>query len=580
MVKLWKALHYYYALHRTYCDLSGRNNFYTSNCMMKKPFFVPRKYTNTLNAKSRLLREYTGDESFTYDLTCVQRVFVLFEQPDSCHLGSAISILTGLIILLNTFFFIISTCPSYQVTPSICRRPVCNDNPYLCPGRMVCPPETNTLFQQIQAACVIAFAVKFFLRVITCWSATPRLANLTTSSVATMPKYMLVARYLLKWDTIIDICAIAPFFVLLVQYNRIYVDENSGFVRILWLPRLLATLSGSSSTKAVCDVFYKTVVMSTQTLFFTFFFITIGTVIFASIMYNLEGGTFRVTPLYPEGAYVRELSVLNVNGGRSLFTSIPVSMYFTVVTTTSLGYGDISPCTGGGLVIACLLCLLGVVVLALPIAVIGGNFANLHESYLNETSQKLLLRPATLLRRREVEHLNASEVAEHHESKCRNLSSAVKIFRDKASSQADKIVQVNVLLNIIIERSRRLRLAKVMAKINMKPRNTLLHRSKLPASQEQIMKWRASPNLSRSGSTVNLGCSSSRSEFTAVLPTLQLLPIQSRASLYMKKMCHALNLDGPIMVPRIYTHRADHDLYFPEVCLSFCLLFVDIIRIR
>jgi hypothetical protein len=536
------------------------------------------KYTNTINAKSRLLREYTGDESFTYDLTCVQRIFVLFEQPDSCHLASAISILTGMIILLNTFFFVIATCPSYQVTPSTCMRPVCNNDPFLCPGRMVCPPETNALFQHIQAACVIAFAAKFCLRILTCWSATPRLANLTTCSLATMPKYMLVARYLLKWDTMIDICAIVPFFVLLIQYNRIFVDENSGFVRVLWLPRLLTSLSGSKATKAVCEVFYKTLVMSTQTLFFTFLFITIGTVIFASIMFNLEGGYFRVTPDYPQGAYVREMSILGVDGDRSLFTSIPVSMYFTVVTTTSLGYGDIYPCTGGGLVIACLLCLLGVVVLALPIAVIGGNFANLHESYLTETSQKLLYRPAALLRRQEVEHLNASEVALHHNSKCRNLSSDIQILRNKASSQAEKIVKVNVLLSAIIERSRRLRLAKIMSQINMKHRSSLLHRSKQPASQEQAMKWQANPKLSRSGSTVNLGSNSSwSSEFSTSPPKLELLPIQSDTWRSFTKMCHVLNLDGPIMVPRIYTHRAEHDLYFPEVCLCVTFLFVKVI---
>jgi Ion channel len=230
-------------------------------------------------------------------------------------------------------------------------------------------------------------------------------------------------------------------------------------------------------------------------------------------------------------------------------------MYFTVVTTTSLGYGDIYPRTGGGLVIACPLCLLGVVVLALPIAVIGGNFSNLYESYLAETSRKLLYRPAALLRRKEVEHLNASEVALSHEAKCRNLTSTIQIFRDESSSQSEKIVKVNILLSVIIERSRRLRLAKIMSQINMKHWSSLLHRSKQPASPEQAMKWRANPKLSRSGSTVNLGSNSSwSSDFSTSPPKLELLPIQSDTWRYLTKICYALNSDGPLMVPRIYAH--------------------------
>jgi hypothetical protein len=45
----------------------------------------------------------------------------------------------------------------------------------------------------------------------------------------------------------------------------------------------------------------------------------------------------------------------------------------------------------------------------------------------------------------------------------------------------------------------------------------------------------------------------------------------------LRKMCHVLNLDGPIMVPRIYTHRAEHDLYFPEVCLCATFLFIKVV---
>ena len=70
--------------------------------MTKKPFYVPTVFIHGIAEETRLVENYTGDETKEYVLSPVQKVFVLFEHPESCHLGTIIAILTGSVIVLNT----------------------------------------------------------------------------------------------------------------------------------------------------------------------------------------------------------------------------------------------------------------------------------------------------------------------------------------------------------------------------------------------------------------------------------------------------------------------------------------------
>ena len=50
-----------------------------------------------------------------------------------------------------------------------------------------------------------------------------------------------------------------------------------------------------------------------------------------------------------------------------------------MVTMTTVGYGDMTPTTIPGYFAAIIVMILGLVITALPIVVIGGNFAVVHE---------------------------------------------------------------------------------------------------------------------------------------------------------------------------------------------------------
>lgn len=62
-----------------------------------------------------------------------------------------------------------------------------------------------------------------------------------------------------------------------------------------------------------------------------------------------------------------------VEGEDSGFTSIPQSMYWAVVTMTTVGYGDVAPVTAFGKLIASIVMLLGYGVLAVPTGIVGSE---------------------------------------------------------------------------------------------------------------------------------------------------------------------------------------------------------------
>lgn len=84
------------------------------------------------------------------------------------------------------------------------------------------------------------------------------------------------------------------------------------------------------------------------------FFLVIGIVIFASLVYYAE--RIQYNP-------------------RNDFTSIPVGMWWAIETMTTVGYGDMVPRTYVGMFVGSFCALTGVLTIALPVPVIVSNFA-------------------------------------------------------------------------------------------------------------------------------------------------------------------------------------------------------------
>jgi len=65
-----------------------------------------------------------------------------------------------------------------------------------------------------------------------------------------------------------------------------------------------------------------------------------------------------------------------IEGPRNGFTSIPVSMYWAVVTLTTVGYGDVAPKTPLGQTLASLVMILGYGIIAVPTGIVTAELAS------------------------------------------------------------------------------------------------------------------------------------------------------------------------------------------------------------
>merc|ERR1719428_368711 len=90
------------------------------------------------------------------------------------------------------------------------------------------------------------------------------------------------------------------------------------------------------------------------------------------------------------GMYLRDASPqMGVTSyEESPFASIIHSFWFVIVTITTVGYGDMYPVTRAGKTVTTFMILLGIVVIAMPVGVIGSNFSNEYAAMMKDREKK------------------------------------------------------------------------------------------------------------------------------------------------------------------------------------------------
>lgn len=181
----------------------------------------------------------------------------------------------------------------------------------------------------------------------------------------------------------VDLVAIAPFYLDLV----ISSEANASFVRILRLGRAfrLMKLSRYSSGMRLVK---NAMEASWDALQLFFMILALVLVVFSSAIYYMERGTwdeekeqyFRTDEMgalysiYSSDIFIRNGTIYPDGDDPSPFQSIPQSMWWCMVTLTTVGYGEIVPVTYVGQLVATATMLVGLIMLALPLSIIGTNF--------------------------------------------------------------------------------------------------------------------------------------------------------------------------------------------------------------
>lgn len=198
------------------------------------------------------------------------------------------------------------------------------------------------------------------------------------------PWYVQLYKYSTKAMNIIDILAIGPFYVEMVTS----AGSSLSVIRVLRLARVFRIFKLGKNSKGI-SMLGTTMSHAFGALGLVGFFVSLGIVFFGSLGHFFEGGTFMVTADYPEGEYLRQ-SLFSASFEKTPFVDIPASMYWAVVTSTSIGYGDMTPTSLGGMCLSIVCMYYGVLLMALPITVIGNNFTREYDKMRGNNDEEMI----------------------------------------------------------------------------------------------------------------------------------------------------------------------------------------------
>ena len=157
------------------------------------------------------------------------------------------------------------------------------------------------------------------------------------------------ARYARSFFGVIDLLSVLPTYVsLLVPGAQVLLS-----VRILRVLRIFRVLKLANYLDESNQLGRALVASRRKIFVFIFVVLTVVTVM-GSMMYLIEGGE---------------------NG----FDSIPRSVYWAVVTLTTVGYGDISPATALGQALALVIMVMGYGIIAVPTGIVTAEMSREHE---------------------------------------------------------------------------------------------------------------------------------------------------------------------------------------------------------
>ena len=188
-------------------------------------------------------------------------------------------------------------------------------------------------FNDFDIVSVIIFTIEYVLRV---WSSNhdPRYKH----SIHGRLKYML------SFAALVDLLAILPFYVHVVVGLDLRVLR---ILRLMRLFRLFRLTAYTKATKMVLNVFKS----RANELMLAFILTSFLIIIASCLVYFAEH-----------------------NSQPEKFTSIPATIWWSVVTLTTVGYGDMIPVTVLGKTFTVVVLLSGVALLALPAGIITSGF--------------------------------------------------------------------------------------------------------------------------------------------------------------------------------------------------------------
>jgi voltage-gated potassium channel len=160
-------------------------------------------------------------------------------------------------------------------------------------------------------------------------------------------------KYALSFYGVVDLLSVLPTYIALIVTGPQYLM----IIRVLRLMRIFRVLKIARYVSEFNNL--KSAMKRSRAKIIVFLVFIFGTVmILGTVMYLIEGAQ---------------------NG----FTSIPRSVYWAVVTLTTVGYGDIAPQTALGQFIASVIMIMGYGIIAVPTGIVTAELVRTEDVHLN-----------------------------------------------------------------------------------------------------------------------------------------------------------------------------------------------------
>ena len=158
--------------------------------------------------------------------------------------------------------------------------------------------------------------------------------------------------YALSFFGIIDLLSTLPLYIgwLFGPVRYLMVVRTFRLIRVFRVFKLFSFLQEG-------DLLMRSIIVSAPKIGVFFLFMVIMVISMGTLMYMVEG---------------------NIPG--TPFTNIPTSIYWAVVTMTTVGYGDIAPATSFGRVLSAIVMLMGYTIMAVPTGIVSAQMVHDHKA--------------------------------------------------------------------------------------------------------------------------------------------------------------------------------------------------------
>lgn len=158
-------------------------------------------------------------------------------------------------------------------------------------------------------------------------------------------------KYIFSFFGIVDLLATLPVYLSFVLHGTHYLLVIRAFrlIRIFRIFKLFTFINEG-------NLLLRSLWISAPKIFIFFFFVLILVTSMGTVMYAIEG-----------------------DATGSQFNNIPNSIYWAIVTMTTVGYGDITPVTPVGRFLSAVIMLIGYTIIAVPTGIVSATMVSEHK---------------------------------------------------------------------------------------------------------------------------------------------------------------------------------------------------------